>query len=210
MGNHCIYTVCRNCGEEYCLRCEFGICPKCGTPWNAKPVSEDDFIKSMKGKTMSIEEIYKEARHLAKTDRLKLVNMILSGLSEKKAKPDTEEKDPVMPVHEALWTFNNFVYAAKGVRYSANGIFQSRDYKHMHELLLKLEARMIEAGVAIIDDNKRIETLKAFMQAVKDMGNDWYYKVRFTPYGLATDFEKIFIELQTQRNHGQQSAFSYL
>lgn len=37
MGNHCIYTVCRNCGEEYCLRCEFGICPKCGTPWNAKP-----------------------------------------------------------------------------------------------------------------------------------------------------------------------------
>ena len=35
MGNHCVPTVCSNCGEEYCLRCEFGICPKCGTPWNA-------------------------------------------------------------------------------------------------------------------------------------------------------------------------------
>ena len=210
MGNHCVPMVSSCCGYEYCVRCEFGICPKCGTPWDAKPMSVDNFIKSMKGQKMSIEEIYKETRQLAKTDRLKLVNMILSGLNEKKAKPTTEENDPVMPVHEALWTFNNFIYSAKGVRYSVNGIFQNRDYKHMHELLLKLEARMVEAGVTIIDDNKRIETLKAFLQAVRDMSNTWYYKIRFTPYGLATDFDKIFIELQTQRNHGQQSAFSYL
>lgn len=48
MGNHCIYTVCRNCGEEYCLRCEFGICPKCGTPWNAKPemLTVYDYMKT--------------------------------------------------------------------------------------------------------------------------------------------------------------------
>ena len=210
MGNHCVPMVCSCCGYEYCVRCEFGVCPKCGTPWDAKPMSLDDYIKSMKRQTLSIEEIYKETRQLAKTDRLKLVNMILSGLNEKKAKPTTEEKDPVMPVHEALWTFNNFVYSAKGVRYSVNGIFQNRDYKHMHELLLKLEARMIEAGVALIDDNKRIETLKAFLQAVRDMSNTWYYKIRFTPYGLDTDFDKIYIELQTQRNHGQQSAFRYL
>ena len=81
MGNHCVYTVCRECGEEYCVRCHFGTCPKCGTPWDAKPVSPDRYIRMMKGgpDKMTTEEIYRAACLLGKTDKMKLVNMILTG-----------------------------------------------------------------------------------------------------------------------------------
>ena len=160
---------------------------------------------------MTTEEIYRAACLLGKTEKMKLVNMILGSLSEKKPRRElTEENTPTMPVHEAMCVFDVFVHKAKGVRYSPNGLYKKIDYKHMRELLVKLEERMVESGVCMIDNDKRIETLKAFLQAVRDMSNTWYYKIRFTPCGLATDFDKIFIELQTQRNHGQQSAFNYL
>ena len=69
---------------------------------------------------------------------------------------------------------------------------------------------MVESGVVMIDDEKRIDTLRSFLHAVREMRNTWYFDYRFTPAGLNTDFEKIYIALNTQRNHGQQSAFSYL
>lgn len=213
MGNHCVYTVCRECGEEYCVRCHFGTCPKCGTPWDAKPVSPDRYIRMMKGgpDKMTTEEIYRAACLLGKTDKMKLVNMILSSLSEKKPRSEmTDDPTPMMPVHEAMCVFNAFVYSAKGVRYSPNGLFSNIDYRHMKELLLKINERMMEACVPVIDDAGRIEALKAFLQSVKDMSNTWYFDNRFTPAGLNTDFDKIYIALKTQRNHGQQSAFSYL
>lgn len=210
MGNHCVYTVCRECGEEYCLRCYFGICPKCGTPWNAKPVSPDDYLNTKKRITeMTTEEIYQAAYLLTKKEKLSLVNRILSSLNKEKPKPVGED-EWVMPVHQAMTLFDSFVFAHKNVRYSPNGKFNPRDYKYMKELLVKLEERMAEAGVGIIDDNLRLETLKSFLFAVKEMHNTWYYENRFTPYGLLNDFDKIFITLQTQRNHGQQSAFNYL
>ena len=27
--NHCIYRTCENCKTEFCVRCEWGQCPKC-------------------------------------------------------------------------------------------------------------------------------------------------------------------------------------
>ena len=137
MGNHCVPMVCSCCGHEYCVRCEFGICPVCGTPWDAKPVSPDSYIRMMKGgpKNMTTEEIYRSACLLGKNDKMKLVNMILSSLSEKKPRSEmTDDPTPMMPVHEAMCIFNAFVYSAKGVRYSPNGLFSNIDYRHMKEL----------------------------------------------------------------------------
>lgn len=213
MGNHCIYTVCRECGHEYCVRCEFGVCPKCGTSWDAKPMSLDKYFETMKkgDEKMTLEEIYREACLYGKNEKMRLVNMILSSLNERKTRPEmTDDATPPLPVHEAMCVFNAFVYNAKGVRYSPKGTFSNLDYKHMKELLAKLDVRMTEAGVALIDDDKRIETLRAFLQAVREMRNSWYFDNRFTPAGLNTDFDKIYMALKTQRNHGQQSAFDYL
>lgn len=213
MANHCIYTVCSCCGHEYCVRCEFGICPKCGTPWNAKPMSLDKYFETMnKGEEkMTLEEIYRATCLYGKTDKMKLVNMILSSLTEKKPRSETTDHPaPTMPVHEAMCVFNAFVYSAKNVRYSPNGLFSNVDYRHMKELLLKINERMVEACVPVIDDAGRIEALKAFLQSVKEMNNTWYYDNRFTPAGLNTDFDKIYIALKTQRNHGKQAAFDYL
>ena len=213
MGNHCVYTVCRECGEEYCVRCHFGTCPKCGTPWDAKPVSLDRYIRMMKGgpDKMTTEEIYRAACRLGKTDKMKLVNMILGSLNEKIPRKELEDDNtPTYPVHEAMCVFDSYVLKAKGVRYSPNGLYKNLDYKHMRDLLVKLEERMVESGVVMIDDEKRIDTLRSFLHAVREMRNTWYFDYRFTPAGLNTDFEKIYIALKTQRNHGQQSAFSYL
>lgn len=213
MGNHCVPTVCRECGHEYCVRCEAGICPKCGTPWDAKPVSPDDYIRMMKGgpDKMSIEEIYRAACLLGKTDKMKLVNMILGSITEKKPRQEmTDGSTPTFPVHQAMRVFDSFVKKSKGISYSPNGLYKNLDYKHMRELLEKLEERMVESGVVLIDDEKRIETLRSFLHAVREMRNTWYFDNRFTPAGLNTDFEKIYIALKTQRNHGQPAAFDYL
>lgn len=213
MGNHCVYTVCRECGEEYCVRCHFGTCPKCGTPWDAKPVSPDRYIRMMKGgpDKMSIEEIYRAAALHTKSDKMKLVNMILGSLNEKIPRKELEDDNtPTYPVHEAMCVFDSYVLKAKGVRYSPNGLYKNLDYKHMRELLVKLEERMVESGVVMIDDEKRIDTLRSFLHAVREMRNTWYFDYRFTPAGLNTDFEKIYIALKTQRNHGQPAAFDYL
>lgn len=212
MGNHCIYTVCSCCGHEYCVRCEFGICPKCGTPWNAKPVSVDEFIGNKKSTgeiEMTTDEIYQATLLFTKKEKLSLVNRILATLN-KDLKPEGKIGDQTMPVHQAMTVFDRFVFNHKGVRYSPNGKFSARDYGYMRSLLAKLEARMCEAGVSFIDDAKRIETFESFLNAVKEMRNTWYYDNRFTPYGLDSDFQKIYISLQTQRNHGQQTAFKYL
>ncbi len=212
MGNHCVPMVCSCCGHEYCVRCEFGICPKCGTPWDAKPASVDEVLSANRKneQEMTVDEIFQATYILTKTEKMSLVNRILSSLSKKKPEPNDEGKDWVMPVHQALSAFDSFVFANKGVRYSPNGKFSAREYGHMKELLQKLEERMVESGVGIIDDKLRIETLKLFLSAVRDMQNKWFYENIFTPYGLLNNFEKIYMTLQTYRNHGQQSAFRYL
>lgn len=212
MGNHCVPMACPVCGEEYCVRCESGVCPRCGTPWDAKPMSVDDYIKSLKKKRryMTLTEIYQATCLLRKSDKVKLVNMILASMGERTPRKEITDNDPTYPVHEAMCVFDGFVLSAKGVRYSPNGLFQNLDYRHMRELLVKLDARMMESGVEMIDDDRRIETLRSFLQAVRDMRNTWYFDNRFTPAGLNTDFDKIYIALKTQNNHGHQSAFSYL
>lgn len=213
MGNHCIYITCSCCGLEYCVRCHVGTCPKCGTPWDAKPMSLDKYFETMKNGNakMTLEEIYREACQYGKNDKMRLVNMILGSITEKKPRQEmTDGSTPTFPVHQAMRVFDGFVKKSKGISYSPNGLYKNLDYKHMRELLEKLEERMVESGVVLIDDEKRIETLRSFLHAIREMRNTWYFDNRFTPAGLNTDFEKIYIALKTQRNHGQPAAFDYL
>lgn len=206
MGNHCIYTVCRNCGEEYCLRCEFGICPKCGTPWNAKPEMLTVYDYIGKPHEMTVTEIYQETLGLGKRDKIDLVNRILASIKDtEKPTPEQDDNVPAMPVYEGLTVFAEIYRAKKGVTYTT-GKFSGADYKNMKELLWKIEERIVEGGTVIVNDALRIGNLKMFLQAVCEMKNQWYFENRFNPYGLNNDFEKIYSNLKNNSDHARRKA----
>lgn len=211
MGNHCIYTVCRNCGEEYCLRCEFGICPKCGTPWNAKPEMLTVYDYIGKPHEMTVTEIYKETLELGKRDKIDLVNRILASIKDtNKPTPEQDDNVPAMPVYEGLTVFAEIYRAKKGVTYTT-GKFSGADYKNMKELLLKISDRLSEGGTELVTDALRIGSLKMFLQAVCTMKNQWYFENRFNPYGLNHDFESIYTNLKNNSDHARRKqAFDYL
>lgn len=211
MGNHCVYTVCSNCGEEYCLHCELGICPKCGTPWNAKPRMLTVYDYMGKPHEMTVTEIYQETLGLGKRDKIDLVNRILASIKDTdKPTPEQDDNVPAMPVYEGLTVFAEIYRAKKGVTYTT-GKFSGADYKNMKELLWKIEERIVEGGTVIVNDGLRIGNLKMFLQAVCEMKNQWYFENRFNPYGLNNDFEKIYSNLKNNSDHARRkAAFDYL
>lgn len=206
MGNHCVPTVCSNCGEEYCLRCEFGICPKCGTPWNAKPRMMTVYDYMGKHHEMTVTEIYQETLELGKRDKIDLVNRILASIKDTdKPTPEQDDNVPAMPVYEGLTVFAEIYRAKKGVTYTT-GKFSGADYKNMKELLWKIEERIVEGGTVIVNDALRIGNLKMFLKAVCSMKNQWYFENRFNPYGLNNDFEKIYSNLANNSDHARRKA----
>ena len=206
MGNHCVYTVCRECGEEYCLRCEFGICPKCGTPWNAKPEMLTVYDYIGKPHEMTVTEIYQETLELGKREKIDLVNRILASIKDTdKPTPEQDDNVPAMPVYEGLTVFAEIYRAKKGVTYTT-GKFSGTDYKNMKELLWKIEERIVEGGTVIVNDALRIGNLKMFLEAVCKMKNQWYYENRFMPYGLNHDFENIYTNLKNNSDHARRKA----
>ena len=210
MGNHCVPTVCSNCGEEYCLRCEFGICPKCGTPWNARPRTLTVYDYIGKEHDMTADEIYKEAALLGKSEKIKLVNRILASIKDAGRETSASGSEVPMPVYEGLNVFADIYREKKGVAYTM-GKFTQADFKNMKELLLKISDRLSEGGTVVVTDALRIGNLKAFLQAVCAMKNQWYYENRFNPYGLNNDFEKIYSTLVNNSDHARRkAAFNYL
>ena len=210
MGNHCVPTVCSNCGEEYCLRCEFGICPKCGTPWNARPRTLTVYDYIGKEHDMTADEIYKEAALLGKSEKIKLVNRILASIKDTGRETSKNGSEVPMPVFEGLNVFADIYREKKGVAYTM-GKFTQADFKNMKELLLKITDRLSEGGTAVVTDALRIGNVKAFLQAVCTMKNQWYYENRFNPYGLNNDFEKIYSTLVNNSDHARRkAAFDYL
>ena len=210
MGNHCVPTVCSNCGEEYCLRCEFGICPKCGTPWNARPRTLTVYDYIGKEHDMTADEIYKEAALLGKSEKIKLVNRILASIKDTGRETSKNGSEVPMPVFEGLNVFADIYREKKGVAYTM-GKFTQADFKNMKELLLKITDRLSEGGTAVVTDALRIGNLKGFLLAVCTMKNQWYYENRFNPYGLNNDFEKIFSTLVNNSDHARRkAAFDYL
>ena len=210
MGNHCVPTVCSNCGEEYCLRCEFGICPKCGTPWNARPRTLTVYDYIGKNHDMTADEIYKEAALLGKSEKIKLVNRILASIKDTGRETSKNGSEVPMPVFEGLNVFADIYREKKGVAYTM-GKFTQADFKNMKELLLKITDRLSEGGTAVVTDALRIGNLKGFLLAVCAMKNQWYYENRFNPYGLNNDFEKIYSNLVNNSDHARRkAAFDYL
>lgn len=210
MGNHCVPTVCSNCGEEYCLRCESGICPKCGTPWNARPRTLTIYDYIGKEHDMTADEIYREAALLGKSEKIKLVNRILASIKDAGRETSGNGSKVPMPVYEGLNVFADIYREKKGVAYTMRKFTQA-DFKNMKELLLKITDRLSEGGTVVVTDALRIGNLKAFLQAVCTMKNQWYYENRFNPYGLNNDFEKIFSTLVNNSDHARRkAAFDYL
>ena len=216
MGNHCVPTVCRECGYEFCLRCYLGICPKCGTPWNAQPKTLTVYDHIGKNHNMTTDEIYKEAELLGKTEKIKLVNRILASIKDT-GRADARGaslQEPPMPVYEGLTVFAEIYREKKGVAYTM-GKFTQADFKNMKELILKISDRLSEggpstlrqaqgSGTVLVTDTLRIDNLKAFLLAVCAMKNQWYYENRFNPYGLNNDFEKIYSTLVNNSDHARR------
>lgn len=205
MGNHCVYTVCRECGEEYCLRCEFGICPKCGTPWNARPRTLTIYDYIGKEHDMTADEIFREAALLGKSEKIKLVNRILASIKDTGGETSKNGSEVPMPVFEGLNVFADIYREKKGVAYTM-GKFTNADFKNMKELLLKITDRLSEGGTAVVTDALRIGNLKGFLLAVCKMKNQWYFENRFNPYGLNNAFETIYANLVNNSDHARRKA----
>lgn len=154
-----------------------------------------------------MEGIMDTVSRMRKTDKIKLVNLILASIKDAKNEPSGGP----MPVYEGLTVFDEVYHAKKGVSYAPNGKFSTADFKHMKELLIKISDRLSENGTVLVTDALRIGSLKMFLQAVCGMKNQWYYENRFNPYGLNNDFEKIYSNLVNNSEHARnKKAFEYL
>lgn len=161
---------------------------------------------------MSIEEIFESACVLKKNEKIQLVNRILASMKDDR-RPTRQEDDnvPTMPVYEALYAFSELYRHKKGVNYAPNNKFVPRDFKAMKELLWKIEERIVESGVMIVTDALRLQNLRAFLEAVSTMKNQWYFENRFNPNALNNDFEIIYSNIKSNNgNARQQQAYSYL
>ena len=156
-----------------------------------------------------MEGIMDTVSRMSSRDKIKLVNLIMASMTD--AKRETTGRETPMPVYEGLRVFDEVYRAKKGVSYAPNGKFQAADFKNMKELLVKISDRISENGKELVTDALRIGNLKLFLEAVAKMKNDWYFKNRFTPYGLNHDFEQIYSNLKNDSDHGRRkAAFDYL
>ena len=155
----------------------------------------------------TMEGIMDTVAQMSKTDKIKLVNLILASMTDAKNEP----KGVPMPVYEGLYVFAEIYQQKKGVSYAPSGKFSSADFKNMRELLVKIGDRLSEGGTELVTDALRIGSLKMFLQAVCAMKNQWYFENRFNPYGLNHDFENIYTNLKNNSDHARrQAAFDCL
>ncbi len=155
-----------------------------------------------------MEGIMDTVSRMRKTDKIKLVNLILASIKDNASEPPS---GPAMPVFEALTVFEETYRQRKGVSYAPNGKFSAADFKNMKELLIKISDRLSEGGTELVTDALRIGSLKMFLQAVCEMKNQWYYENRFMPYGLNHDFENIYTNLKNNSDHARRkTAFDNL
>lgn len=138
------------------------------------------------------------------TDKIKLVNLILASIKDTRG--ETTGRETPMPVYEGLTVFAEIHQQRKGVSYAPNGKFLNGDFKHMRELLIKIGDRLAEGGTdrTLVTDRMRIDNLRAFLEAVCKMKNQWYFENRFTPYGLNHDFENIYTNLKNNSDHARR------
>lgn len=143
---------------------------------------------------MEITELINEALKLSKNDKTRLMNAILESMNGKKS------DGFVYPVFRALEDFKARYMEYKGTSYTGT----KADFKWMKQLLEHIHEKTIEAQAEqclVITPDIIIANLNGFLKAVKQLKNRWYFDNRFTPEGLAKDFEKIYANLK-QNDYG--------
>lgn len=150
----------------------------------------------------TMEGIMDTVSRMTKTDKIKLVNLILASIKDDKNEPTGVP----MPVYEGLHVFAEIYRQKKGVSYTPSGNYSNADFKYMKQLLLKISDRLSEGGTELVTDALRIGSLKLFLQAVCTMKNQWYFENRFDPYGLNHDFENIYTNLKNNSEHARRKA----
>ena len=139
---------------------------------------------------MELAELINEALKLTKKDKMRLVNEVLVSMSSKDGRK--------MPVYRALEVFGDVYRRFKNTEYNIS----KPDYKWMHDLLLKIETKVLERQQCeFIDDDALIDNLKAYLTAVRNMSNSWYFANRFTPEGLSKDFQKIYGNISNRSSY---------
>lgn len=142
---------------------------------------------------MELTEIIREALELPKKDKMRLVSVVLESTSNKTT-------GLRLPVFRALEEFK-----ARHMEYKRTGYTGTKaDFRWMRLLLEHIYEKTVEGrqpDMAAVDDDVIIGNLNAFLKAVKDMPNKWYFSNRFTPEGLAKDFEKIYGNLKQANSY---------
>ncbi|MBR6774573.1 MAG: hypothetical protein IKM23_02515 [Bacteroidales bacterium] len=147
---------------------------------------------------MKLEELIKEAVKLPKKDKTRIINALLESMSNKEGR--------TLPVYLALDCFCKTYKQFKGTEYRLS----KADFRWMKELLLCIESKLNERHV-YNNDYALLNNLDAFLTAVKNMPNKWYFDNRFTPEGLSKDFDKIYGNIFKNNAYGRtKTAFDYL
>lgn len=144
-----------------------------------------------------VKDIIKASLQLSKKDKMLLVNEVLASMSSKQGR--------TMPVYRALETFGKAYKLFKGTDYTIS----KADFRWMKELLNRLHEKIvsgIDDAISVTDDDI-IDNLNVFLTAVKQMQNTWYFDNRFTPEGLAKDFDKIYGNIHKRNSYENKISF---
>lgn len=150
---------------------------------------------------MNKSEIITAALALPKKDKTEVINAILASMSEKKA----ERK---MPTGAAMEVFKRSYIKHKGTSF---GVMTPAHFAALRQLLLKIEAKILETGKTMVTDSELVDNFQAYLHQVVAMPNRWYFENRFTPDALNRDFEKIYGNIkQNSSNDRYQRSCDYL
>lgn len=143
---------------------------------------------------MDLTEMINEALKLPQKDKTRLINAVLESMNGKKS------DGFVYPVFRALEDFKARYMEYKGTDYTGT----KADFRWMKQLLEQIHQKTIEGqkeDTVVITPDTLISNLNAFLKAVKQLKNTWYFDNRFTPEGLAKDFEKIYGNLKQNNSY---------
>lgn len=135
-----------------------------------------------------------EALKLPQKDKTRLINAVLESMNGKKS------DGFVYSVFRALEDFKARYMEYKGTDYTGT----KADFRWMKQLLEQIHQKTIEGqkeDTVVITPDTLISNLNAFLKAVKQLKNTWYFDNRFTPEGLAKDFEKIYGNLKQNNSY---------
>jgi len=146
---------------------------------------------------MELKEITDEALKLPKKEKTALINALLESMSAK----GTDDGSPKMPVFQALDTFGKVYRELKGT--DLTDLMSKRNFGTMKKLLTAILQKIVEgsSGDIVVSSQTLVLNLESLMRAVAAMPNRWYFENRFTPDGMATDFDKIYSQIKNNSGH---------